>query len=1048
MSPTDLPPPRCEICGARLPAGTPAGLCPFCVPEEEVADGSTLRRLGDYELLEEIGRGGMGVVWRARQRTLQRFVAVKTLPGGDLASTEARARFRNEALVTARLKHPNLVTIHDVGDAEGVPYLVMEIVDGRPLSEVIARQPLAPELAARWLHGVALAVQHAHENGVLHRDLKPSNILIETGGDGGRPRVTDFGLAKLAGVESSFTRTGSAVGSPAYMPPEQARHGEYTVRSDVYGLGAVLYTALTGRPPFQGESIATVLAQVDSDEPIAPRRLHAGIPVNLETICLKCLEKNPSRRYESARAFADDVAKFLRGDLVQARPVGPMGRLVRSASRHPWRAMVVLLAAVMLIGTGITLERNARRERRHSAALKQEQAATQIALMRAQLGEARAIIRLRQADSRPRAEAIVQRVMEQHPPAESRGEVRDVALAALALPAAWHEPLLGEGVESDDWTLACGDLPRERWARAGFRGPVELRPVHAASNTLSFAVAPRQVTALIGFSPGGRWLAIRHREELGVWDTSLDATQRLVFVAQPWSRGRTFNFTKMAFAPDDSAVLWLDGHSVVATALPEGRDIARWPGAVESIAFDPSGKFFATARAEEAAVDLRSWPDGAVSRVFAGNFPQPLCALTLTSGAERIAGGDRAGRVMAWRGDGRQGSLIELSGHAEMIRGLNFSRDGRLIAATSEEGMLRVWDSAAGDELVQLNFDAAALSFSSDGTRVGVGYGAGQLAQVRLERSPVLQVFRPDPAPETPQVISFHPDGKAVACLGLNQAFSCSVPDGRVLAEYPFPRPYTVLAEGAGGGGVLVGGAEGVWRYSRGGAGARAELLGSARWGWDCLTSSGDGRWLAAADNGGSRVAVWPVGSADPARVKFLPTGGAGPGMIALSPDGSQIAVASRYDSGLRVMDAASGTTLQQLNLPARHALGWSPDGRWLAACGTTTPLWDAASWGPVVLPVLEPNHPPGGGVAFSPKEGGVCRWMAVVTGGSRVVLFDVARLEIAAVLEAPSRRMIYRVAFSPDHRWLAAACARGEIQLWELNVAARRMTGNEVPRR
>lgn len=1012
-----------------------------------MADGTTLRLLGDYELLEEIGRGGMGIVWRARQRTLQRFVAVKTLPGGDLASEEARARFRNEALVTARLKHPNLVTVHEVGDADGVPFLVMEIVDGRPMSEVIAGQPLAPRLAARWLQDVALAVQHAHENRVLHRDLKPSNILIETGEDGGRPRVMDFGLAKLAGVESSFTRTGSAVGSPAYMPPEQARYGEYTVRSDVYGLGAVLYTALTGRPPFQGESVAAVLAQVDSDEPLAPRRLHASIPIDLETICLKCLEKNPSRRYESARAFADDLTRFLRGELVQARPVGPLGRLARSASRHPWRAMAVLLAAAMFIGAGITLERNARMERQHNAALKKEQAATQLALMRAQLGEARAIIRLRQADSRPRAEAIVERVMEQHPPAELRGEVRDVALAALALPGARYEPLVGDGVVSDDWTLACGDLPRDRWALAGFRGPVVLRPVNAASNTLSFAVAPRQVTALIGFSPRGRWLAIRHRDELGIWDTSLVATQRLAFVARPWSRDRSFNFTKVAFAPDDRAVLWVDGNSVVATSLPDGAEISRWSGAVETIAFDPSGTFFAAARADQAAVELRSWPDGAVRRVFSGSFPQPLCALALTAGAERIAGGDRAGRVTAWRGDGRQGTFTELRGHSEMIRGLSFSEDGRLIAATSEEGMMRVWDSAGGDELAKLNFDAAALTFSSDGARVGVGYGGGQLVQVRLERSPVLHTFRPDPAPETPQVVSFHPDGNAVACLGLLQAFSCSVPDGRVLAEYSFPRPFSVLAEGVEGGGVLVSGGEGVWHYPVGGIGARATLLPSARWGWDSLTLSGDGKWVAASDNGGSRVAVWPAGSLEPSRIKFLPTGGSGPGMIALSPDGSKIAVASRYDAWLNIMDVASGDSKERLDLPPRHALSWSPDGRWLAACGTTAPMWDTASWRPVIMPELEANHPPAGDVAFSPAEGGVCQWMAVVAGGSRVVLIDLARREVAAALEAPSRRLIYRLAFSPDRRWLAAACARGEIQLWDLNVASQRIAPNEVAR-
>ena len=1044
---------RCDVCGARLPVGTPAGFCPFCVADDEVPDEPTTRVLGDCELLEEIGRGGMGVVWRARQRALNRDVAVKTLPGGDLAGAEARARFRNEAQATARLKHPNLVPVHEVGESDGVPYLVMELVEGRPLSEVLATKPASAKLSARWLRDVALAVQHAHDQGVLHRDLKPSNILIESGDDGGRPRVTDFGLAKLADADHSLTSTGSAVGSPSYMPPEQARRGEYTARSDVYGLGAVLYCALTGRPPFQGESVATILAQVEVDEPISPRRLQGNVPFDLETICLKCLEKNPSRRYATARELADDLTRFLAGELVLARPVGPLGKLTRIAWRHPWRATAVIMAVVALFVAGFALAWNARAERRHSAALQKEQAATQVALMRAQLGEARAIIRLRLADSRPRAEAIVRRVLDGNPSTEIRAQVRDVALAALALPSAFTEPLLGGGVVTDDWTMAVGDLSRDRWALASYRGEVALRPLNAATNLLTFDTARRDITALIAFSPGGRWLAIRHREELCVWDTSSGATQRLAFAARPWSQGRSFSFTKIAFAPDDRAVLWLDGESVTATSLPGGAELARWRNtdgtelSSDAIAFDPSGKFFAVARAGEAAVELRSWPEGKIQRVFTGRFPQSLCALALTEGARHIAGGDKAGRVTLWPGDGREGSLVELRGHTEMIRGLNFSADGRLLASTSEDGTMRAWDCAVGDELAMLNFDAATPSFAADGTRIGVGYGAGRLSQLRLERSPVLHGFRPEPLTEMPQVVSFFPDGRTLACLGANEVFRCTVPDGRVLAAFPFPRPHSIQTESANGGGLLISGADGVRRFELASL-QPSSILPASRWGLDGLTISADGRWLAASDNAGQRVASWPAGAVDGASVKFLRADSTGTGMVALSPDGSKIALAYRYDPGLVILDVATGKALRRLDLPPRHSLAWSPDGHWLAASGTTAPLWNTSTWERASLPALESNHPPAGDAAFSSLENGVSKWLAVVTGGNRITLIDPVRREVAATLEAPSGRLIYKVRFSPDNRWLAAACARGEVQLWDLQVVNGRKDQGQVVRR
>ena len=1031
---------RCDVCGARLPVGTAAGFCPFCVADDGAPDEPRTRALGDYELLEVIGRGGMGIVWRARQLKLHRDVALKTLPGGDLAGAEARARFNNEARAAARLRHPNIVPVHEVGDADGVPYLVMELVEGRSLGEVIAGKPVPARVAARLLRDIAHGVEHAHTNGVLHRDLKPANILIEPGDDGGRPRITDFGLAKLADAERSLTRTGSALGSPAYMAPEQARRNECTARSDVYGLGAILYCALTGRPPFLGESIATVLSQLEADEPIPPRRLHGSVPLDLETICLKCLEKNPSRRYSSALALSEDLTRFLDGDLVLARPVGALGRVTRMAWRHPWRAAAVVLAAVALVVTGLSLLWNARAEHRHSAELQIEQAATRVALMRAQLGEARAIIRLRNADSRPRAVEIASEVLAGSPNGELRAQARDVSLAALALPSARFEPLPGEQALTDDWTLAMGDLPRERWARATYSGVVSIYPVRGVTNLLSFDTRGRRVTALIAFSPGGRWLAIRHLDELCIWDTAPGVTERLVFSSRPWAGGRQFSFTHVAFAPEDRAVAWIDGDGLNVHSLPDGAELARWRGAngakfgAEAVAFDSSGQFLAVARGIEPAVELRSWPDGVVRRVFSGWFPEGLCALAVAPGAERIAGGDKSGRVWLWRRDGRSSSPVDLRGHSEMIRGLSFSGDGRLLASCSEDGAIRLWDCTVGDEVARLNFDAATTGFTADGSLVGVGSSGGRLAGVRIVHSPIFHRFRPEPVPEGVQAVSFFADGNSIACLGAARAFRCSVPDGRLIEEFEFPRPHSVHREVSAGGGLIVSGMEGARRYPPGDR-VGSRILPGSRWGLDSLTVSGDGQWHGAADDSRQHAAIWPAGATNDAKVRLVSVGNTGCGQIALSRDGGLLAAGYRYDRGLLILDVATGGTLRRFDLSPRHAIEWSGDGRWLAACGTTFALWDTATWQQVELPALEANGPPAADVKFSHPTDGRSRWLALVTGSQRVTVMDVATRRIAATLEAPGRGLIYGLDFSRDNRWLAAASARGEVQIWDLNA-------------
>lgn len=298
--------------------------------------------LGDYEILDEIGRGGMGVVYRARQRSLDRIVAIKMMREARLSSDSDRGRFLAEAEAVARLKHPNIVDVYEVGQHDGLPYIVMEYVEGSNLSQHLAEGPMPPRDSARLVAEVARAVQHAHERGILHRDLKPANILLTNdskrpssgnstlvlGQSSFGPKVTDFGLAKRisvspASVRDWRTQTGAIVGTPGYMAPEQATgRKDLTAATDVYALGAILYECLTGRPPFQATNPVDALMMVVEQEPVAPRLLVSGIDRDLEMICLKCLQKPVDLRYASAADLAADLDAYLAGDSVSSQPSG------------------------------------------------------------------------------------------------------------------------------------------------------------------------------------------------------------------------------------------------------------------------------------------------------------------------------------------------------------------------------------------------------------------------------------------------------------------------------------------------------------------------------------------------------------------------------------------------------------------------------------------------------------------------------------------------------------------------------------------------------
>jgi predicted Ser/Thr protein kinase len=366
----------CPHCGKPLPSDGPPGQCPACLLKAALAGqsapesaatglhdfsaaatnapetGARLKYFGDYELLEEIARGGMGVVWKARQTSLKRDVALKMIRAGALASPDEVQRFLREAEAAANLQHPNIIAIHEVGEHGGQHYFSMDYVAGRDLGALVKDGPLAPQVAARYVKIIAEAIHFAHQRGTLHRDLKPQNVLIDAAD---QPRITDFGLAKLMKDDSRLTQSGTVMGSPSYMPPEQAvgRQGDIGPASDVYSLGAMLYELLTGRPPFRGATALDTLRLVMEAEPAAPRRLLGTIPPDLETICLKCLEKSPAVRYPTARALAEELDRFLKGEPILARPASAVRKTVSWARRHP--NVLVALAALVVVALAFSV---------------------------------------------------------------------------------------------------------------------------------------------------------------------------------------------------------------------------------------------------------------------------------------------------------------------------------------------------------------------------------------------------------------------------------------------------------------------------------------------------------------------------------------------------------------------------------------------------------------------------------------------------------------------------------------------------------------------
>ena len=597
--------------------------------------GTCVGYFGDYELIEEIARGGMGVVYRARQVSLDRVVALKMIRSGEFTSdTEAR-RFRQEVEAVATLDHPHVVPVYEVGEYRGRQYYTMRLIEGGTLAGRMAELsiPTAPgrdrqAAVARLVASVARAVHHAHQRGVLHRDLKPSNVLLDTSGE---PHVADFGLARRLGSASSLTATGAVLGTPSYMAPEQARGGkDVTTAADVYGLGAVLYELLTGRPPFKGADALDTLAQVRERAVTRPRAACPAVDADLETVCLKCLEKDPARRYSSADALADDLDRWQKGEPILARPAGMWERARKWVQRNPTAAGLVAVTALFLlaaVGGSVTVvySRTLEGKNRELAAAKNDadgqRAAADRLRERAESAEAESwrrlyFARMAQANTAYRAgnaERVIELLTPYREPTPGKPDPRGfewhylwrAARGDVFTVRAHPGGILAVAYSQDGNTIATG----------GADGTVRLwgATTGAAGVVFDAGEGAARVTG-VGFVPGTTWLAAGVAKSAGgevrVWDLQTGATVREFSLAG--------GVNGIAVHPEGShlAVACGDGLVRVMNLITGDEWDQTNDGVVNCVAFSRNGKQLAAGglnpkeEVRTGWVRLWNWPDG------------------------------------------------------------------------------------------------------------------------------------------------------------------------------------------------------------------------------------------------------------------------------------------------------------------------------------------------------------------------------------------------------------------------------------------------------
>lgn len=1012
-----------------------------------LAEPAGVRRFGDYELLEEVARGGMGVVYKARQVSLDRIVAVKMILAGELASRETVERFRGEAAAVARLDHPGIVPIYEVGAHEGQHFFSMGFVDGTSLAAELAGGPLAPREAARLVQEVAEAVQHAHDHGVIHRDLKPGNVLLDKAG---HARVTDFGLAKRTEFESHLTTTGQVLGTPSFMSPEQAAARWELVGppTDVYALGAILYNALTGRPPFQAASLAETLQQVLEREPVPPRVLNPHIPRDLETITLRCLAKTPARRCSTARELAAELQRFLSGEPIRSRPVGRPERVWRWCCRRPLTAALLLavqvLLGIVLVGGPVAsvVLRHQRNEalanllrarqaeadsKTHLRRAEDAEASLRLRLAESYLAQARAVRYSRRPGQRFEAlEAVRQaRELTGPTPALAQEAVAALGLADMVVARTW------DGFPAGTLELAC-DETLEKYARADLQGRISLRRVADDAELAAWAggIPPAGYRGL-EFSPDGRWLHV-----LGGSGESARARLYRIDVAPPQLvlDGRHFAF---AFSPDSRqlAVCQQDGAVHVldtATGRAQRQLAIRLP--VRGF-----GYVWWNPRHPQLAVNLRSaWCVLDLERdELQPEVPMPVSWLAWHPDGRHLAvATDQRLTIEIYDTQTRQLAAPVATGHTDQGVVLWFNRAGDLLVSNDWTDVRRVWDPGSGTELLRLPAaDHNALMFRRDDRQAGASVSGRQVETWRVAAG-AEHTFRSALATgadanryQYRAVISAA--GRLLAVQSKQGVALLDTAWGRELAILPGPIPVAFLPGNA----LRTCGPAGLQEHPFELDLPAARLrLGTPRtlvpvpsgdpWGQDR-----DGTVLAMPLHRGG-FSITRLGP--PLRTVAAPPLPHDVRSCAVSPDGRWLATGSHHPNpqqltNARVWNSTTGQLIRTLPVSELCTVQFSPGGTWLATASRVDNecrLWQVGTWQP------GPRFSRAVHVAFSADD----RLLALGGPHGKVLLCETATGREIARLSSREMTALWPQCFAPDgSRVYAIGVDNGLLHVWDL---------------
>jgi WD40 repeat protein/serine/threonine protein kinase len=1076
--------------GSDRSAGEAVSLPGQCLDSSEAARWPTVP---SYEILRELGRGGMGVVYEARQIQLNRLVALKMILTGGHAGEQELARFRTEAEAVARLQHPNIVQIHEVGEAQGRPFFSLEYVDGGSLDRKTAGTPLPPRQAARLVETLAGAMDAAHRCGIIHRDLKPANVLLARTdplhgvalGSGLReaahyqPKITDFGLAKKLDAGPGQTASGAILGTPSYMAPEQAGGQKKVVGplADVYALGAILYELLTGRPPFRAATVIDTLMQVLTDEPVPPSRLQPKLPRDLETICLKCLHKEPGKRYATAAALAEDLQRFLEGRPIAARPVGRAERAWRWCRRNPVVAgLLAGVAASLVLGTVVAwvLAVQARSEARRA---EDEKTRADEKTEEARAKEQQALSEKRRAEWLAYASqmGLAQREWQD-------GNLRHAGDLLAASPAhlrGWEYNYL--------YTLV---YKQQRILR-GHKGPVNSVAFGPDSKRLASASLDQTVTVWdsatgkqirtlkghtgwvlsVAFSPDGKHLASGGADTtLRVWDIQTGQGLRTL-------KGHSGGVQSVAYSPDGQHLVSASAdHTVRVWDMGTGQStltLKGHAGVVSSVAFSPDGKRLVSG-SKDGTLKVWDAQTGQELLTLKGESG-PVSSVAFSPDGQRLASGS-ARSIVVW--DAQTGQeLLTFKGHTLPVTCVAFSPDGKCLASGGgggtgwpslllqprSGGEVKVWDARTGQETLTLKrpkTGVRCVAFSPDGQILAsANEGIFRRGTVRdatthqiIEDESVLERIYP------PSEVELWPAQTVEAALTLkghadrvsSVAFS---PDSKTLASASEDHTVKVWDVHTGQETLTFKGHTGPVdsvTFSPDGkrlvsaSGAEAPLLPPA-------PGEGKVRRLPGGEAMAGEVKVWDARTGQEAltlKGQIVTFKGQSRGLltVAFSPDGQRLLGGGSQDNAPKLWDARTGQRalpLKKVHVQGVNSVAFSPDGQRLASASAdrSIKVWDAQT-GQVIL-TLRDRTGPVHSVAFSPDG----QHLATGGGDNNLKLWDAQTGEEILTLEGHIGP-VHSVAFSPDGKRLASGSDDKTVKVWDTQTGQETLTlrGHTAP--